>query len=118
MIFFGKLDFMFGEKCEHFSTGVLLKLRSNMGYSQRFRWPDYLVLTAGLLLSACIGVFYAIQRHRNFKNRVSEYLMGSRAMGVLPVAASLVVCLVIVLQRNFRLSINIDISVRIHYFLM
>ena len=65
-----------------------------MENSQHFRWPDYLVLTIGLLLSAGIGVYYAVQRRRSSNDGTAEYLMGSRAMGVIPVASSLIVCVI------------------------
>ena len=64
---------------------------AKMADSQRFQWPDYVVFALCLLVSASIGVYYAIQRYRSSKAGVAEYLMGSRGMGVVPVAASLVV---------------------------
>ena len=55
----------------------------------RFTWPDYLVFALSLLISAAIGIYYAFQSRR--KQNTSEYLMGSRDMGILPVSTSLVV---------------------------
>ena len=57
----------------------------------RFTWPDYLVFALSLLISAAIGIYYAFQSRR--KQNTSEYLMGSRDMGILPVSTSLVVSL-------------------------
>lgn len=50
---------------------------------------DYIVVAATLVLSLLIGVFYAVKGRKSSNNE--ELLTGSRQMGAIPVAASMLV---------------------------
>ena len=78
-----------------------------MEVSGRFRWPDYLVFACSLVISASIGIYYAIRS----KSNISEYLMGGRDVGVLPVAASLVVSFSTIFSKHTSSNINLCLLV-------
>lgn len=50
---------------------------------------DYGVFISMLLLSALIGVYFGFIS-KNKQNNTAEYLLGSKKMGFLPIAASLI----------------------------
>lgn len=50
---------------------------------------DYIVFAAMLLISAWIGVYFAFFA-RVKQNTTSEYLMGSKTMGIFPISMSLI----------------------------
>jgi len=51
-----------------------------------FKWQDYLVCFLMLLVSAAIGVYYAVKRK---VASTDEILMGGRKMATFPMAMSL-----------------------------
>jgi len=53
-----------------------------------FKWPEYLVFSAMLLMSAAIGVFYGCVGGK--QKTTGEFLMANRQMGTFPVAMSLI----------------------------
>lgn len=53
-----------------------------------FQWPDYIMFSAMLLVSAGIGVYFGCMGTR--QKSATEYLFGGRSMSVIPVAVSLV----------------------------
>ena len=55
----------------------------------QLHWADYLVFTVVMLISLGIGVYQAI-KSRN-KTSSSDYFLGGRSMGLVPVTLSLVV---------------------------
>ncbi|XP_034256929.1 sodium-coupled monocarboxylate transporter 1-like isoform X2 [Thrips palmi] len=57
--------------------------------SRVFSWLDYTVFGAMLLASSVIGVYFAFFSSRK-QDTTSEYLMGGKTMGVLPVSMSLI----------------------------
>ena len=64
----------------------------NTGQIRTFGTVDYVLFVLTLLVSAAIGVFYAIRdRHRNTP---AEFLLGGQKMRVVPVAMSLMVTFV------------------------
>lgn len=54
-----------------------------------FGWPDYLVFSAMLGVSAGIGVYYGFVGKKS--QTTEDFLMGGKSLGVFPVASSLVV---------------------------
>ncbi|GLH02838.1 Uncharacterized protein GBIM_08801 [Gryllus bimaculatus] len=54
-----------------------------------FDWIDYLVFALSLILSTCIGVYFAFFAAKK-QNTTSEYLMGGRTMGIFPISMSLI----------------------------
>jgi sodium-coupled monocarboxylate transporter 8/12 len=58
-------------------------------YAARFSIPDYLVCISTLMVSAVIGVYYAIQARKSVAS-TSDVLMGGRAMATFPMAMSLI----------------------------
>jgi Na+/proline symporter len=52
------------------------------------QWLDLCVFGAMLAASAIIGCYFGLCSGR--KNSASEYLMGGRSMGILPVSLSLI----------------------------
>lgn len=54
---------------------------------KRFRWADYLVFAGMLAISLGIGLYYGCIGSK--QKTTSEFFMGSRKMGVFPVAMSL-----------------------------
>lgn len=61
----------------------------NTGVVQRFGVVDYVLFVLTLLVSAGIGVVFAILDRR--KNTTTEFLLGGKQMSVFPVAMSLMV---------------------------
>lgn len=60
--------------------------------SQDFRyfdWIDYAVFSFLLAASALIGVYFAFCAKQK-QNTTSEYLLGSKKMGVFPISMSLI----------------------------
>ncbi|KAG8223061.1 hypothetical protein J437_LFUL002009 [Ladona fulva] len=54
-----------------------------------FNWLDYSVFSVMLILSALIGIYFAFfAKHK--QNSTSQYLMGGRSMGILPISMSLI----------------------------
>ena len=54
-----------------------------------FLWPDYLVLSLILALSACIGLYHGFKERKG--QTVESYLMADRNMHPVPVALSMFV---------------------------
>lgn len=54
-----------------------------------FDWLDYTVFSLLLVASALIGVYFAFWAKRK-QNTTSEYLMGSKEMGIFPISMSLI----------------------------
>ncbi|KAJ2954396.1 hypothetical protein O0L34_g2659 [Tuta absoluta] len=54
-----------------------------------FDWLDYLVFGVMLLLSAIIGIYFAFFASKK-QNTTTEYLMGGKTMGILPISMSLI----------------------------
>lgn len=54
-----------------------------------FDWVDYTVFALSLILSTCIGIYFAFFAKRK-QNTTSEYLMGGRTMGIFPISMSLI----------------------------
>lgn len=52
-----------------------------------FAWLDYVVLAAMLVVSCCIGSFYAIFGSK--AETSSDFLLGGSSMGTVPMAMSL-----------------------------
>ncbi|KAK6185238.1 hypothetical protein SNE40_007512 [Patella caerulea] len=50
---------------------------------------DYVLFTLLLLVSAVIGIYYAVQARRNAS--MGEFLMASRSLGIVPVSVSILV---------------------------
>ncbi|KAK3601824.1 hypothetical protein CHS0354_041741 [Potamilus streckersoni] len=61
--------------------------RYSSGIKRTFHAADYAVTGATLLISALIGVYYAIKDRK--KNTPEDYLLGGRKMHVIPVSMSL-----------------------------
>ncbi|KAF4529676.1 hypothetical protein B566_EDAN010762 [Ephemera danica] len=57
-------------------------------HTDRFSWPDYLVFSLMLLLSAGVGVYHGCFGTK--QKSTSEYLLGGRSLRPFPVAMSLV----------------------------
>ncbi|XP_046662678.1 sodium-coupled monocarboxylate transporter 1-like [Homalodisca vitripennis] len=53
----------------------------------KFTWVDYTVVSAMLLLSTLVGVYYTFF---NRQNTFEDYMLGGKTMGVFPVSMSLV----------------------------
>jgi len=53
-----------------------------------FKWPEYLVFSLVLLMSAAIGVYYGFFGSK--QKTTNEFLMANRQMGTFPVAMSLI----------------------------
>lgn len=53
----------------------------------RFAWLDYVVLAAMLVVSCCIGSFYALFGSK--AETSSDFLLGGSSMGTVPMAMSL-----------------------------
>jgi len=60
-----------------------------------FKWPEYCVFVAVLVISMGIGVFYGFFDKKNRTHE--EFLMASRSMSVFPVTLSLICRFLIVL---------------------
>ena len=58
-----------------------------VGKSRSFHTADYAVFGSMLVVSASIGIFYAIKDRK--KNTPDEYLLAGRSMNPIPVAMSL-----------------------------
>lgn len=54
-----------------------------------FDWIDYAVFSFLLAVSALIGVYFAFFAKQK-QNTTSEYLMGSKKMGIFPISMSLI----------------------------
>ncbi|XP_059084955.1 sodium-coupled monocarboxylate transporter 1-like [Tigriopus californicus] len=63
---------------------VLLNTREEL--IEKFGWEEYVVFVLMLLISALIGVFFWIKG----QNSNSDFIMGGKSMGVLPMTMSLV----------------------------
>ncbi|KAK7484710.1 hypothetical protein BaRGS_00024118 [Batillaria attramentaria] len=61
----------------------------NTGVVRKFGTVDYVLFVCTLVVSAGIGVFYAIQDRR--RNTTKEFLLGGKKMNIFPVAMSLMV---------------------------
>nr|KAG5697885.1 hypothetical protein BaRGS_017142 [Batillaria attramentaria] len=59
----------------------------NTGVVRKFGTVDYVLFVCTLVVSAGIGVFYAIQDRR--RNTTKEFLLGGKKMNIFPVAMSL-----------------------------
>lgn len=53
----------------------------------KFHWADYVIFVLTLVISACIGIYYAWTDKR--KQNTSDFLLGGRQMRLLPVTLSL-----------------------------
>jgi Na+/proline symporter len=58
-----------------------------MAPTNTFHWLDYLIFILMLVISASIGIFYAIRDKRNQTTTI--FLLGGRRMSLLPVTLSL-----------------------------
>ena len=55
-----------------------------------FHWADYVVFIASLVVTAAIGLVFAlVGRYRHGRNNTQEYLLASRSMNAIPVSLSL-----------------------------
>lgn len=63
---------------------VVLNTREEL--IDKFGWEEYVVFVLMLLVSALIGVFFWIKG----QNSNSDFIMGGKSMGVLPMTMSLV----------------------------
>ncbi|XP_046353961.2 sodium-coupled monocarboxylate transporter 2-like [Haliotis rufescens] len=61
----------------------------NSGTKNTLHWEDYLVFGCTLLIPACVGFYHAVTDRK--KNSPSDFLVGSRQMGTVPVALSVTV---------------------------
>ncbi|XP_046363311.1 sodium-coupled monocarboxylate transporter 1-like [Haliotis rufescens] len=61
----------------------------NSGTKNTLKWEDYVVFGGTLLIPAGIGLYHAIKDRK--KNSPSEFLVGNRQMGTIPVALSVTV---------------------------
>ena len=52
---------------------------------EKFGWEEYAILSAMLLISLLIGLYFAFKGQRSN----ADYLLGGKQMGVLPMAFSL-----------------------------
>jgi sodium-coupled monocarboxylate transporter 8/12 len=60
---------------------------------------DWLLFAAMLLISAGIGIFYAIKGYKH--NTTKEFLMGGRQMQLVPIAISILVSTVPQLAKHY-----------------
>ena len=60
-----------------------------MGETARLMWLDYLIFSSMLVISVAIGIYHAFSGGK--QRTTFEYLLGNRAMGLAPVAISLMV---------------------------
>ncbi|XP_053402515.1 sodium-coupled monocarboxylate transporter 1-like [Mercenaria mercenaria] len=58
-----------------------------MATTNTFHWLDYLIFILMLVISAAVGLFYAIKDRRN--QSTANFLLGGRRMSILPVTLSL-----------------------------
>lgn len=58
-----------------------------MANTNTFHWADYFIFIAVLIISAAIGVFYAVRDKR--KQSTANFLLGGRRMSLFPVTLSL-----------------------------
>ncbi len=65
---------------EMFSTKI--PIVTHDGEDNRFDTADYAVFVVMLLISAIIGVYYALQS-KKAEGNTQDFLMGSRSMGML-----------------------------------
>ena len=77
----------------HYSILRAFKVNVSMASTTRhdsptFSTPDYVVLCLMLILSAAIGVYYALSGGK--QRTAAEFLMGNRNIPLIPVAVSLV----------------------------
>ncbi|XP_060555216.1 sodium-coupled monocarboxylate transporter 1-like [Ruditapes philippinarum] len=56
-----------------------------------FHWADYLIFVLVLVISTAIGIFFAWRDRK--KQNASDFLLGGRKMGILPVSLSLMATL-------------------------
>ncbi|XP_046571641.1 sodium-dependent multivitamin transporter-like [Haliotis rubra] len=61
----------------------------NSGHRNTLHWEDYLVFGCTLLIPACVGLYHALKDRK--KNSPSDFLVGNRQMGTVPVALSVTV---------------------------
>ena len=54
--------------------------------ARRFGWADYLIFSSTLGISALVGIYHC---WKGAGNTTNSYLLGSRAMGIFPIAMSL-----------------------------
>ncbi len=73
------------------------KLIFEDSYSSLFKWQEYLVFSAVLVVSMGIGVFYGCFSKKNKTNE--EFLMAGRSMSPFPVILSLI-CRYILIKRK------------------
>lgn len=58
--------------------------------SQHFQIIDYIIFSCLLSFSAFIGIYYGFVAKRK-QNNTAEYILGSRSMGLFPIAVSMIV---------------------------
>lgn len=59
--------------------------------AQFFAVADYLVFASVLILSAAVGIYYALRDGKQSKSNADTYLIGNRKLPLIPVALSLLV---------------------------
>ena len=60
-----------------------------MGNTGQLMWLDFLIISLMLIVSLAIGIYHACSRGK--QRTTSEYLLGNRAMSIIPVTISLMV---------------------------
>ena len=78
----------------YYDLGITFSLQTlytdaTMAEIARLMWLDYLIFSSMLLISVGIGIYHACSGGK--QRTTFEYLLGNRAMGIAPVAISLMV---------------------------
>lgn len=57
--------------------------------TETFFWYDYVIIASILIISVCIGIYFAWFRKKS--QTIKEYLLGGRSMAALPIGLSVAI---------------------------